>query len=473
MPGSDIEHRHPLGTEPPRRAYDWGDPGPQRPTRPTPERTPPGRMPPGRTLPGRKPPGRHRRQQPPKRRPFPVVFLVLALASVFTFVAVGLALGGALFSGEQAQQRLGASDRVAAPCELSPEDKKDRAEEAATGTTKPPDPDDPAPPRGKAIGAIGSTDKVPDGGELEDVAFWVHPTDPTKSVVIGADKDCNRLFVYDLAGRTLQSISLGPVTGEDLGGTEAVDVRRGFKLGGKDVDVVVASDQANGELAVFTLNRRTRQLQNAAARKLKVAPFTYGVCMYTSSATGKLYAFVTQKEEKDQNIPGGLVQQWELFDADGRIDARKVRELDSGGEAEGCVADDQLGQLYVADHESGIFRFGAEPADSTGPVQIDTTGPSGHLVADVEGVTLVRTDAQTGFLIASSQGNNSFAVYDRADGRFVKNFNIRSGDDKLITEIDGIDATTENLGTAFPRGVFVVQADGQTFKMIPLQNIVP
>jgi 3-phytase len=472
MPGSDIEHRHPLGTEPPRRAYDWGDPGPQRPTRPAPERTLPGRMPPGR-MPGRQPPGRHRRQQPPRRRPFPVVFLVLALASVFTFVAVGLALGGALFSGEQAQQRLGAGDRVAAPCELSPGDQQDRAEEAATGTTKPPERDDSPPPVGKAIGAIGSTDTVPDRGELEDLALWVHPTDPKKSVVIGADKGCNRLFVYDLAGKTLQSISLGPITGDDLEGVVNVDVRRGFKLGGHAVDVVVATDQANGELAVFTLNRRTRQLQNAAARKLKVAPLGYGVCMYSSSETGKLYAFVTQEEEKDLGIPGGLVQQWELFDADGRIDARRVREMDSGGEAEGCVADDQLGQLYIGNHNAGVFRFGAEPADSTAPVQIDTTGPGGHLVADVEGLALVRTSAQEGYLIASSQGNNSFAVYDRADGRFVKNFNIRTGDDKLITEIDGIDATTENLGTAFPRGVFVVQADGQTFKMIPLQEIVP
>jgi 3-phytase len=453
MPGSDIEQRPPGAPMPARPAYDWGDPH-ERPTWPP----APG--------PGRR--GRHRRNRPLRRRPFPVVFLVLGIASVLTFVALGLGLGGALFGGK-AVQRLAAGERTAAACERSPDEREDQA--GATATTRPPEPAQ--PPSGKAIGAIGGTDKVPDGGVLEDVALWVHPTDPSRSAVIGADKGCNRLFVYDLAGRTLQSISLGPVTADDLEGVVNVDVRRGFKLGGRTVDVVVASDQANGELAVFTLNRRTRQLQRAAARRIKVAPLAYGVCMYASSETGRLYAFVTQEEEKDHGVPGGLIQQWELVDAGGRIDARKVRELDSGGEAEGCVADDQLGQLYVGNHEAGIFRFGAEPADGTAAVQIDTTGPGGHLVADVEGLNLVRTSRRQGYLIASSQGNNSFAVYDRATGRFVKSFHVRGGSDELITEIDGMDATTSNLGTAFPRGVFVVQADSQTFMLIPLQAIVP
>ncbi len=47
---------------------------------------------------------------------------------------------------------------------------------------------------------------------------------------------------------------------------------------------------------------------------------------------------------------------------------------------------------------------------------VDTTGPGGNLAADVEGLTIYHVDHNTGYLIASSQGDDTYAVYTREAG---------------------------------------------------------
>src|SRR5262245_42873205 len=42
--------------------------------------------------------------------------------------------------------------------------------------------------------------------DQDDLCIWVHPTNPAQSAVIAADKAANRLWVYDLTGKTLQSL---------------------------------------------------------------------------------------------------------------------------------------------------------------------------------------------------------------------------------------------------------------------------
>lgn len=54
----------------------------------------------------------------------------------------------------------------------------------------------------KSYQASGSSDQ-------DDMAVWVHPSDFSKSTVIGSDKASGKIFVYDIAGATLQTISSG------------------------------------------------------------------------------------------------------------------------------------------------------------------------------------------------------------------------------------------------------------------------
>lgn len=210
-------------------------------------------------------------------------------------------------------------------------------------------------------------------------------------------------------------------------------------------------------------------MRNVAARKI-ITIAAYGCCLYRSQKTGKLYYFVTSKT--------GEVEQWELFDNGGKVDAKSVRRFKVGTQLEGCVADDELGHIYIGEETVGIWKYGAEPESGDSRSQVDRAGSGGHLVADVEGLTIAYGKDGTGYLIASSQGNNSYVVYRREQNNaYVKTFTIAASVIDGVEDTDGIDVTTANLGPAFPLGLFVAQ-DGfndkgnQNFKLVPFQSIL-
>ena len=104
--------------------------------------------------------------------------------------------------------------------------------------------------------------------------------------------------------------------------------------------------------------------------------------------------------------------------------------------------------------------------------------PAGALTADVEGLALYKTEDDRGYLVASSQGNDTYIVY-RRDGRneFVGSFRIAPGEEiDGAEETDGIDICADELGDAFPRGLFIAQ-DGfndngnQNFKVVPWEDV--
>ena len=57
------------------------------------------------------------------------------------------------------------------------------------------------------VSATVETDPVPGGGDADDAAIWVHPTDPALSMIIGTDKESG-LGVYDLSGNQI-AVRLG------------------------------------------------------------------------------------------------------------------------------------------------------------------------------------------------------------------------------------------------------------------------
>jgi 3-phytase len=314
----------------------------------------------------------------------------------------------------------------------------------------------------ETVMATVETDPVPNGGDAaDDPAIWVNPNDPAQSVIIGTDKR-GGLAVYELSGKQIQYLPDGQM--------DNVDLRDGFKLDGQNVAIVTASNRKDNSIAIYKINPQSRTLENVAARKIKHGLTVYGMCMYRSAKTGKIYYFGTSKS--------GEVEQWELFESNGKVDAKKARNLKLGSVVEGCVADDELGHFYVAEEAVGIWKFGAEPETGSEHTQVAKVG-DGHLFADVEGLAIAYGKDGAGYLIASSQGNHSYVVYRReGNNEFVKKFRIGASEGvDGCEETDGIDVTTANLGPSFPHGVFVVQ-DGfndkgnQNFKLVPLQTIV-
>jgi 3-phytase len=317
----------------------------------------------------------------------------------------------------------------------------------------------------REVASTAETGPIPPGGDADDPAIWIHPDDPAQSTIIGTDK-LGGLAVYDLEGNQIQYLADGDLNN--------VDLRDGFRLGGESVTLVTAADSATNRLAIYRVDPSSRKLVDVAARKIELGLAAYGSCMYVSRATGRFFVFVNS--EKEGGDPGGEVEQWELFEAEsGKVDARRMRRFAVGSQTEGCVADDELGYLYIGEETTGVWRYSAEPNAGTERVRVDSTGPNGHLEPEVEGLALAHGPHNFGYLIASSQGNNSFAVYRRDDGNdYVKSFAINgAGGIDAVEETDGIEVTTRDLGDSFPNGLLVAQDgsddSGRTnFKLVPL-----
>jgi 3-phytase len=321
-----------------------------------------------------------------------------------------------------------------------------------------------APMPGRAgiprVAATVETAPIPhEGDAADDPAIWVNPADPARSTIMGTDK-LGGLAVYDLSGAQIQYLADGD--------TNNVDLRAGFALGGRSVALVAAGNRSGNRIAIYRIDPATRLLQDVAARAITTLE-VYGSCMYHSARTGKLYYFVNSK--------AGAVEQWELFDdGTGRVDGRRVRAFAVGSQTEGCVADDELGRFYIGEEAVGIWRYGAEPGDGDTRTQVDSAGEGGHLASNIEGLALVY--GRGGYLLASSQGNSTYAIYRRGDNAYVGSFAIGAGNGiDAVNDTDGIDATAASLGPAFPQGVFVAQ-DGQNdggnqnFKLVPWQAIM-
>lgn len=286
----------------------------------------------------------------------------------------------------------------------------------------------------------------------DDIAIWIHPSDPSQSLVIGAIKTSSTsLRTYTLAGEEVQRVAVPRINN--------VDLRYNFPLNGQRVALLAGSNRANDSIALFQINAQG-QLQDVAARTISTGMDVYGCAMYLSVATGKYYAFVSSE--------AGDVQQWELVDnGAGKVDARMVRSFNVGSITEGIVADDVLGTLYVGEENHGIWRYSAEPNGGATRTIVDVVN-SDRLDDDVEGLTIYYKPNGEGYLIASSQGNDDFAVYRREGANeYLGNFKLIAGNGvDAVADTDGIDVTNFPLGSQFPAGMFVAQDSDENFKLV-------
>ncbi|KSB89788.1 3-phytase [Caulobacter vibrioides] len=305
-----------------------------------------------------------------------------------------------------------------------------------------------------------------DGDAADDPAIWANPADPAKSAIIATDKK-GGLLVYDLDGKPLQHLADGKMNN--------VDLRSGFRLGGRETVLVTASDRTHKSIAIYTLDPATRQLTSVAdGVQATGLSDPYGLCMYRGRK-GETYVFIGD--------PDGLVRQWKLVaQANGKVRAAPVRDLKFDSQTEGCLADDETGALYVAEEDVALWRLGAEPTDRKAPKAVDRVAANPALKDDLEGVGLYRQAGGKGYLVVSSQGNNSYAVYRReGDNAYVGSFSVTADGARGIdgiSETDGLDVTSASLGTGLETGAFVAQ-DGrnvfppehQNFKLVPWSSI--
>lgn len=296
---------------------------------------------------------------------------------------------------------------------------------------------EPAPEGTPVIQAVRTTEPVQDMCDAaDDPAIWVNPADPLQSLILGTNKQSS-VNVYDLSGALVSRTT-------EIGEPNNVDIR---EIAGKVVAVV--SDKNDNEIEAFTLD------SSRGLTPLPGAPFpvraeeeTYGICAYSSRASN--FAFVTDKS--------GLISQYEFKREGKHWGAALVRSLRVSSQPEGCVVDDAANRLFVGEEDRGIWSFDARPDAPSDGTLIAQTVPGGLLTADIEGLAIYTSDeGGEGYLIASSQGDNTYAVFDRtAPHKFRGRFQVEYNGE-LIGDTDGLDITSATIGAEFPSGMLVIQ----------------
>ncbi len=297
-----------------------------------------------------------------------------------------------------------------------------------------------------ALGAEATT-IAPDGetapvATLEDAAddpaIWIHPTDPARSLILGTDKGFG-LRVYDLDGTQRQSLPIGRLNN--------VDLRQGLALRGWNGDLAAASNRSDNTVVLFSVTEDGAEELTRFATSFE----PYGLCM--GMLAGEAAVFVTHKN--------GVIAPFMLRSLKGTPRFHPPYTFSS--QLEGCVFDDAAQILYVGEENVGIWRMAYRDGAFAEPDVIDRVGGETGLTADVEGLSLVLGNTGMGaVLVASSQGDDSFHLYDvtQEPPVFVRKvrigINVEAGIDGA-QETDGIDVTRRALGPAFPNGLLVVQ----------------
>lgn len=335
------------------------------------------------------------------------------------------------------------------------------------------------------------------GGDAngDDPAIWVDPSDSEDSVVIATAKK-GGLYVYDLDGQQLQHLPAPAAPGPDdeAGRFNNVDVTYGF--GGRDLAIV--SDRGRDTLRIYAISDghltdvtdpAAPFVFNTTQQQVNDAETAYGLAAWKDS-TGT-YALVSRRHKTSVGLvkllakPGGkigyqLVRTLSLpnsFTLPNGQTWSPCLEPDEQAQVEGMVVDQERDVLYAAQEDVGIWRM---RADLTGtPVLVDKVREYGvpgtydpateectpgadpgyggkHLTADAEGLTIYYREDGKGYLLASSQGDNTFAVYRReGSNSYLGQFRIGEANGIDGSEVsDGSTVLNVPLGE-FDEGMFI------------------
>lgn len=276
----------------------------------------------------------------------------------------------------------------------------------------------------------------------DDPEVWVDAKNPDRVVIYGTDKKAG-LYSYDLKGKVIDFLPVGPMNN--------VDLRSGLTIAGLPETVVAASDRVKGGISLFKLDPLTLKTTHWGFVPLKTSE-SYGFCLGVSKG-GELTAVLIGKD--------GDTVQATLSAVNDVPTATEVRRFNVGTQSEGCVIDDVTGMLYIAEEMKGIWAYNLDPATGSARTSF-AAAPSDILAPDVEGLTILRDGAKT-FLIASSQGDSAFAVW-RVDGApvYQGRFSAFAGNGiDAVTGTDGVAALGGQVGP-YAKGIVVMQDDMDT-----------
>ena len=351
----------------------------------------------------------------------------------------------------------------------------------------PPDEDStrPAPspsPLSQAIEVEAEYSTAQLSNDPDDPAIWVHPEDPARSLIIGTMKvaaPAGALVVFGMDGQIRQVIS-------GLDRPNNVDVEYGFTLGGRRVDLVMATERLRRQLRVFRVDAAEGRLVDLGGIPILQdqpgeAGAPMGIALYRRPRDGAVFAIVSPKEGPRD----GYLWQYRLAEAGGRIAAQFVRRFGSfsGGtvreenEIEAVAVDDALGYVYYADEADGIHKWHADPEHPDAARELAHFARSGFR-GDREGIAIYAFPDGTGYIVCTDQldDDSEYHIYPRegAPGNPHDHSReiavVRGGADAT----DGLEISSAALGPGLPHGVMVaMNSEAKNFLVFRWQDVAP
>jgi len=272
---------------------------------------------------------------------------------------------------------------------------------------------------------------VPDSDDAADDPFVM--LDLSGLTVLGTNKRRD-LEVYDGRGELKQRLDRGRLNNVD--GYFEVESRSHF---------IASSNRTAGSVDIFSKAESESDIRFLRTFPVPLAD-PYGLCVSSGSI------FVGDKE-------GQVIQYTWSGEA--------LQEIRFESQTEGCVVDELENNLYVGEEGRGIWEIRLSNYQRRLIAEIDKTGMG--LVADVEGLDLYQSGNEQ-YLVASSQGDSSFIVYDLNSGTQLAKFRV--GENETIDSVSGTDglAILEGPLPDFPKGLMVVQDGTNETGSVPAEQ---
>jgi len=305
--------------------------------------------------------------------------------------------------------------------------------------------------------------------DSDDPAIWVHPGDPSKSLIIGTDKhEDGALYVFGLDGRIITDKTVS-----GLKRPNNVDVEYGLMLKGAATDVAVATERYTGKIRAYSLPGML-EIDNGGIPVFEGEAQRYpmGIALYKRPADAAIFAIVGRKSGPTR---GGYLWQYRLEDdGSGKVKATKVREFGTWSgrkEIEAIAVDDPLGYVYYSDEGFGIRKYSADPDAPDANVELAVFGTTGF-AEDQEGICVYQVTDTTGYILASDQSANRFHIFTREgepgrphSHRLLKTIRVAAN------QCDGSEVASVPLTERFPAGLLVAMSDDGTFHFYSWKDI--
>ncbi len=302
--------------------------------------------------------------------------------------------------------------------------------------------------------------KVPH--DTDDPAIWVHPTDPSKSIVFGTDKDTNgAIYAFDLKGKIIQDKVI-----HDIKYPNNIDVEYGFKPNDSTItDIIVFTERERHQIRIFSVPDM-KPLDNGGFPVFEdeIDPELrrpMGIGLYKNPETNSIYVIVSRKS----GPRNGYVYQYQLSADSTGVKAKLIRKFGkfSGQkEIEAIAVDDEMGFVYYADEGVGIRKYHADPRK--GSEELAMFGGE-YFKEDIEGIAIAAQPGGKGVLIVSDQQKGQFNIFSRADNRFIKAINLDTN------ETDGCEVIAVPLNATFTTGLFVAMNNEQDFYLYDAEKL--